>query len=175
MSRTKLLLRAFRALLNALELHGSSLFLFTLFITMLLQVIFRYLLKKPSPELFEITQYSFPWGVLLGAACAQRYRDHIRFNILYNKFPKKARLVIDVIFDMAVVVLFAFSMRTVLHQTFWYSMLRSEVLDIPWTYLVFCLPLFLVLVIIHNLVHIYHAIREIARDVPHSPEAKPWL
>jgi TRAP-type C4-dicarboxylate transport system permease small subunit len=175
MSKIKKFVRIIRGLMDALEVHGSTLFLFTIFITMFLQVVLRYLFNKPSPALFEVTQYAFPWGTLLGAACAQRYRDHIRFNILYDKFPKRVRLVIDVIFDFAIVGLFALSMPEVFHQTFWYYMLRSEVLDIPWTYLVFCLPLFLILVIIHNLVHIYHAIREIITGIPYQPEAKPWL
>lgn len=175
MAKRKVLQRIVRGAIDVLEIHGSALFLFTVFLTMFLQVVFRYLLNKPSPALFEVTQYAFPWGVFLGAACAQRYRDHIRFNILYDKLPKRARLVIDVIFDAAVVCLFTLSMPTVLRQIFWYHMLRSEVLNIPWTYLVFCLPLFLALVIVHNLVYIYYAIRELITGIPSKVGRKPWL
>ncbi len=170
----RLIRKLFSTLLDFIEIHGSTLFLFTVLLTMFGQVVARYLLKKPSPELFEITQYAFPWGVLLGAACAQRYRDHIRFNILYDKLPRKARLAIDVVFDLAIIVLFTISLPTVIRQMIWYRILRSEVLNIPWTYLVVCLPLFMVLVIIHNVTHLYSGLRELATGIPRKPMRRPW-
>lgn len=174
--KTKRVLRKLgKFVLDAVEIHGSALFLCTLCFTMFLQVVFRYLLKHPSPDLFEVTQYSFPWGVLLGAACAQRYRDHMRFNILYERFPNKLRLLLDVFFDLAMVGFFAYSLPPILRQTLWYHMLRSEVLGIPWTYLVFCLPIFMVLVILHNVVHVWRALQEIIGGRPRQVEAKPWL
>jgi TRAP-type C4-dicarboxylate transport system permease small subunit len=66
MSKIKKFVRIIRGLMDALEVHGSTLFLFTIFITMFLQVVLRYLFNKPSPALFEVTQYAFPWGTLLG-------------------------------------------------------------------------------------------------------------
>lgn len=175
MNLRRSLVRIPQFLMDVIEIHGSALFLLTVFTTMFLQVIARYLLRNPSPELFEVTQYAFPWGVLLGAACAQRYRDHIRFNILYDKLPRRARLGIDIVFDSAITALFVLSLRPVFYQAFWYHMLRSEVLEIPWTYLVFCLPIFLILVIIHNLTYLYHAIRELVMGKPGKPAVKPWL
>lgn len=164
-----------RLLLDVLEIHGAAIFLFVLCFTMFLQVVFRYLLKHPSPALFEITQYSFPWGVLLGAACAQRYRDHMRFNIIYERLPEKLKLLIDVVFDLAMIVLFAISLPTIIHTALWYHMLRSEVLGIPWTYLVFCLPLFMMLVMLHNFSHIYRTLYTLVKKMPRRMEVKPWL
>jgi TRAP-type C4-dicarboxylate transport system permease small subunit len=164
----------FHFLLTFVEDYASSLFLFIVFIGMFLQVVLRYLFKHPSPELFEVTQYAFPWGVLLGAAYAQRHRDHIRFNIIYEKLPRKVQLLLDLVFDLLILGLFVFALPSVLRQTFWYGMLRSEVLGIPWNYLVFCLPLFLILIIIHNAIFIYRGIREFLTGKITPPEEKPW-
>jgi TRAP-type C4-dicarboxylate transport system, small permease component len=96
---------------NVLEVHVPAISIFVLFLSMFLQVILRYGFKHPSPELFEISSYTFVWTVLLGAALANRYRNHIKFDIIYNKLPQKARIVIDILFD-------SFFSRSFDHLTF---------------------------------------------------------
>ncbi|RKX50869.1 MAG: TRAP transporter small permease [Thermotoga sp.] len=171
----KFLKKLIKVTVDIVEIHLSSIFLFAVFATMFLQVWLRYIFRMPSPQLYEITQYSFVWTVLLGAAFAHRYRDHIRFNIIYEKLPRKMQLVIDIVFDLLMVVLFSISLKPIFRQAFWYHMIRSEVLGIPWTYLVLCLPLFLIFVIGHNIVFLYYEFRELFTGKPMKTEEKPWL
>jgi len=173
--KMKVAKKILKTVVDIVEQHLSSIFLFSVFISMFFQVWLRYIFKMPSPELYEITLYSFAWAVLLGAAYAHRYRDHIRFNIIYEKLPRKAQLVIDIVFDALLTILFTISLRPVFRQAFWYHMIRSEVLGIPWTYLVFCLPLFIILVIGHNVIFLYYEIRELFTGKPMNLEEKPWL
>ncbi|PLV59051.1 TRAP transporter small permease [Thermotoga sp. KOL6] len=170
----KILRVILKTILDVLEIHLPSILLFTFTISLFLQVLLRYVFKFPSPELYEITSYCFVWTVLLGAACAHRYRDHLRFNIIYEKLPRKVQLVIDITFDSFITILFIISLKPILKQTFWYHLIRSEVLGIPWTYLVISLPVFMILVIYHNISYVYYGIRELITGVPAKTEGKPW-
>lgn len=145
----------FKIISNILQIHVPAISIFILFLSMFLQVILRYGFKHPSPELFEISSYTFVWTVLLGAALANRFRNHIKFDIIYNKFPKKIQLLIDIVFDSLFCFLLLISLSPVIKQAIWYRIIKSEVLGIPWTYLVICLPLMMILIVIQNIISIY--------------------
>ncbi len=142
--------RVARIILDLLEVHLPAIVVFILFFSMFAQVVLRYFFRHPSPEFFEISSYTFVWAVLLGVALANRYRNHIKFDILYNKFPRKVRLVLDIFFDSFFNILLIISLYPIVKQALWYRIIRSEVLEIPWAYLVMCLPLTMVLIVIHN-------------------------
>ncbi|HEY8542628.1 MAG TPA: TRAP transporter small permease [Pseudothermotoga sp.] len=144
-----------RTISNILEIHIPAVSIFVLFLSMFLQVVLRYGFKHPSPELFEISSYTFVWTVLLGAALANRYRNHIKFDIIYNKLPQKIRIIIDILFDSLFNVLLVISLFPVIKQSIWYRIIKSEVLGIPWTYLVICLPLMMILITFQNSISIY--------------------
>jgi len=167
-------MKVVKFIVDLFEKHLSAIFLFVLFLSMFLQVILRYVFNMPSPELYEISTYSFAWTVLLGAAFARRYRDHIRFNIIYERLPRKVQLVIDIIFDSFLTVLLILAFPPVIRQALWYKMIRSEVLGIPWTYLVMCLPIFMGLVVGRNIVFLYRELRELIKGEPMKVEEKPW-
>jgi len=152
-----------RVILNILEIHVPAVSIFVLFLSMFLQVVLRYGFKHPSPELFEISSYTFVWTVLLGAALANRYKNHIRFDIVYNKLPRKARLIIDIVFDSLFSILLLISLFPVVKQSIWYRIIKSEVLRIPWTYLVICLPLMMILITIQNGLSVYRNVLELLK------------
>ncbi|MGB9821782.1 MAG: TRAP transporter small permease [Pseudothermotoga sp.] len=152
-----------RVISNILEIHVPAVSIFVLFLSMFLQVVLRYGFKHPSPELFEISSYTFVWTVLLGAALANRYKNHIRFDIVYNKLPRKARLIIDIVFDSLFSILLLISLFPVVKQSIWYRIIKSEVLGIPWTYLVICLPLMMILITIQNGLSVYRNVLELLK------------
>lgn len=152
-----------RVISNILEIHVPAVSIFVLFLSMFLQVVLRYGFKHPSPELFEISSYTFVWTVLLGAALANRYKNHIRFDIVYNKLPRKAQLIIDIVFDSLFSILLLISLFPVVKQSIWYRIIKSEVLGIPWTYLVICLPLMMILITIQNGLSVYRNVLELLK------------
>jgi TRAP-type C4-dicarboxylate transport system permease small subunit len=62
-------------------------FLLTMFVSVLIQIFFRYVLKTPLTWTEEASRYSFIWTVLLGAAFAVRRREHVVMDVLFKKFP----------------------------------------------------------------------------------------
>lgn len=141
---------------------------------MFMQVLLRYVFRHPSPEAFEISSYSFVWSVLLGAALANRYKNHIRFDILYNKLPRKVQIVIDIFFDTFFSLLLIISLRPIVSQALWYRIIKSEVLGIPWTYLTLCLPIAMLLMIADNFRFIILNLRELIFNKPFKLEERPW-
>ena len=166
--------KLFLWLIDLVEVHFASIILFTLFLSMFLQVILRYVFNYPSPALFEISGYSFIWVVFLGAPLARRYRAHIRFNILYEKLPRKAQLVIELIMDIIFNGGMFIALFPVLENFGWYKFLRSDVLRIPWTYLILCFPIFIFLILLHNSVWIYRGLKELITGKASEMEEKPW-
>ncbi|MCD6450136.1 MAG: TRAP transporter small permease [Thermotogaceae bacterium] len=160
--------------IDLVEIHINAIIFITLFLSMLIQIFMRYVLNKPSPLLHEITMYTFVWTVYLSAALAHRYNSHIRFNILYDKFPRKIQLVIDVVFDIFVSALLAMALPPVISQLKMYSFIKSQITEIPWTYLFMVLPIFMVLVLIHNARRIYSKFFELFKGHLPTEEEKSW-
>lgn len=156
------------------QIHVPAVCVLILFLGMFAQVILRYVFRHPSPEAFEISSYSFVWSVLLGAALANKYRNHIRFDIIYNKLPRKTQIVTDIVFDLFFSSLLIISLKPVVSQALWYKIIRSEVLGIPWTYLALCLPIAMVLMIIDNVRFIFLNLRELFFRKTYKMEERPW-
>ncbi|HHF98714.1 MAG TPA: TRAP transporter small permease subunit, partial [Candidatus Aerophobetes bacterium] len=99
----------------------------------------------------------------------------IRFDIVYRKFPRKFQLIIDMFFDILTNVVFILILIHSVEYTIWNYRIKSSALRIPWTYLLMCFPIFLVLIIIHNSALIYDYIRELlGKKVPEKEEVLPW-
>jgi len=161
-------------ILNIIEYNIAPVFLALLFLSLFFQVILRYVFNYPSPELFEISQYSFIWVIFLGAPLARRFGAHIRFNVLYEKFSRKAQLILDLIFDLFFTFGLVITFFPVWDDILFYKFIRYNVLKIPWTYLLLCFPIFMVLMFIHNLIWIYKNGRELFTGKKPVKEVEPW-
>ncbi|WP_448534917.1 TRAP transporter small permease [Pseudothermotoga sp.] len=159
---------------DVVQIHVPAVCVLILFSSMFAQVVLRYVFRHPSPEAFEISSYSFVWSVLLGAALANRYKNHIKFDIIYNKFPRKVQIVTDIVFDLFFSSLLIISLKPIVSQALWYKIIRSEVLGIPWTYLTLCLPIAMVLMIIDNFRFIFLNLRELLFKKPFKMEERSW-
>lgn len=163
-----------KKIFNLFEVHLAAFIFLILFFCIVIQVFSRYVLDHPLPPLFELSIYSFIWTIYLGAPLAKRYRKHIRFDILYRKFPRRMQLITEIVFDMLTNVVLLIILVPIVKYTAWNYKIKSSVLRIPWTYLLLCFPIFIVLLFIHNSVWIHRYIREIlGKEVP-PPEVPPW-
>jgi TRAP-type C4-dicarboxylate transport system permease small subunit len=126
------------------------------------------------PRLFELSIYSFVWTIYLGAALAKRFNQHIRFDILYRKFPQRIRLFVDIIFDTLTNVVLLFALIPSIQYTIWSYRIKASALRIPWTYLLLCFPIFVCLILIHNTSGIVSNIQELLAKRAHQEEVPPW-
>ncbi|WP_394176972.1 TRAP transporter small permease [Thalassotalea litorea] len=70
------------------------------------QVLTRFLFPQPSSFTEEVARFLLIWISLLGAAVAYRFKDHLGFDLLVQKLPKKHHGKVSA-FNAIVTILFA--------------------------------------------------------------------
>jgi len=64
-------------------------------------VIARYVFNRPSIWGYDTALYIYSYFFLLGGAYVQRQRAQIRVDVLFNRFPPRARVAIEILFFLA--------------------------------------------------------------------------
>jgi len=162
-------------ILNLLEVHLAAWIFILLLTSVSLEVFSRYVLNEPTPKLFELSIYAFIWTIYLGAALAKRYNQHVRFDIFYRRFPKKVQLLVEIVFDALVNIVLLIALMPVISYTIWNYRIKASALRIPWTYLLMCFPIFIILILIHNFRDIYLNVRAYSGKKVEREEDLPWL
>jgi TRAP-type C4-dicarboxylate transport system permease small subunit len=163
-----------KGILDLLEVYLPTFIFFILTMSVFVEVLFRYVFDNPIAELFELSIYSFVWTIYLGAALAKRYNQHIRFDLLHMKFSKKGRLLIDIFFDTLTNVIFLILLVPSTRYTLMNYHIKASALRVPWTYLLVCFPLFVLLILIHNTMAIATNLRELLGKGARQEEKLPW-
>jgi TRAP-type C4-dicarboxylate transport system permease small subunit len=135
-------------------------FLLTMFVSVLIQIFFRYVLKTPLTWTEEASRYSFIWTVLLGAAFAVRRREHVVMDVLVKRFPaalqKQISLVLNLIILISLIYLLPISWKF-----FWFMKnVSAPTMKISWGFLFFSAPLSILLMTIHTLMGLINAMRQ---------------
>ncbi|TLU59482.1 TRAP transporter small permease [Thalassotalea litorea] len=97
---------------NAMEKLGQQLNRLVVLLLVLLivdvswQVLTRFILPQPSSFTEEVARFLLIWISLLGAAVAYRYKDHLGFDLLAKKLPKKHQAKVSM-FNAMVTIVFA--------------------------------------------------------------------
>src|SRR5665213_116017 len=74
--------------------HVAVALMAIMFVSFLLQIVFRYALDRPLGWTEEVTVLCWVWIVLWGASFIIADADEIRFDILYNLMPPKVRRIL---------------------------------------------------------------------------------
>jgi len=164
-----------RGILNFLEVYLPAAIFCVLILSVFVQVVFRYIFDQPIPQLFEISIYSFIWVIYLGGALATRYNQHMRFDLIYRKLSRSGRYIVDVFFDTLLNVIILVIISPTISTVIQMYKLKSDTLGIPWSYLLVCFPIFLILIFIHNTISIVQKILEISGAARPAEETPPWL
>jgi TRAP-type C4-dicarboxylate transport system permease small subunit len=151
----KILVRIF----DAIEQGLGVLFLLVMFVSVLIQIFFRYVLQSPLTWTEEASRYSFIWIVLLGAAFAVRKKEHVVMEVLVNRFPLRLRRTI--LFGMNLIILIALIfLLPVSWNFFWFIKgVSAPTLGISWGFLFFSAPLSIALMTIHTFIALLTTMR----------------
>lgn len=74
-------------------------------ISLFIQVIFRYFIKKPLLGIEEIASLSFVWMVIFGSAILFKDKQHIVVDALSQKFPEKIKSKINLINEIIMTII----------------------------------------------------------------------
>lgn len=137
----------------------------TVFITFILQIVFRYVLGWPLGWTSEVSTLAWLWLVLWGAAFVVTEADEIRFDILYSTVSDTVRRFFTVITGVALVALFAVSLPAVVDYVTFMRVERASYIGFRLDYVFSIYIVFAVAAIVRYLWLGWRAIRGEAPEI----------
>ncbi|MGH7853461.1 MAG: TRAP transporter small permease [Candidatus Binatia bacterium] len=93
-------MQRFTLVINRVFTYVGSIGLALLMFLTVADVFGRYLLNRPVPGAFELTEMSMVFIVFLALGLAQRHREHIALDLAYNYFPIWLKKATDRLVDL---------------------------------------------------------------------------
>lgn len=123
----------------------------TIFVALIIQVVFRYFVNMPMGWTDELSLIAWTWLVLWGAAFVVREGDEIRFELLHASVPQRIRRGMTFIAAASVVVLFAVSLPAVVDYVTFMKVQRTAYLRVRFDWLFSVYILFAIAAILRYL------------------------
>lgn len=109
-----------------------ALLLATMFVTFLIQIVFRYILGLPLGWTVEYVAIAWLWGILFGYAFVVKDVEIIRLDLIYFAVPPKVRRVMDVISNIIVALILAWSLPKAYDYVTFMKIERTAFMRIPF-------------------------------------------
>ncbi len=136
-----------------------ALLLASMFLTFIIQIVFRYVLNLPLGWTVEWVTIAWLWGILFGFAFVVRDEEIIRLDLLYNAVPPGLQRVMDIASNLICAAIFLYSLPKVYDYVTFMSIERTAYIRFRFDY-VFAIYLpFAVSVIIRCLLGAWRAWR----------------
>ena len=136
----------------------------TMFVSLIVQVVFRYFVNMPMGWTDELSLICWTWLVLWGAAFVVRERDEIRFELLHASMRPSVRRGMTIFAAATVVVLFLISLPAVVDYVTFMKVQRTAYLHVRFDWLFAVYVLFAVAAIVRYLWIGWRALAE--KDAP---------
>jgi len=103
----------------------------TMFVTFILQILFRYLVDQPLGWSEEVIVTVWLWTVLWGAAFVIGESEEIRFDIVYSNISESWRRTFTVITGVVLIIVYGISLPAAYSYVSFMKVERSAYLHIP--------------------------------------------
>lgn len=148
------------------EVQLSAVLLAAVVVLFFAQIIIRYVLDGDTFYVYEASIICFGWTSIVGASYGFRskreYGDgHVRFSILSDLLKGKANLWLQVILSVLTIIGMAILFLPSCHTVSTYSISKTTIMHIPFSYIYFPFLIFLVLTSVHQLGSIIANIKKI--------------
>lgn len=137
----------------------AVLLLATIFVSFILQVVFRYVLGWPVGWTTEVIALAWVWLVLWGAAFVVTERDEIRFDILYGAVSDRTRRLFALVAGAVFIVTFAVSLPAIIDYVTFMRVERASYIGVRLDYLFSIYVIFAVSAIVRYLWVAWRAVR----------------
>lgn len=120
-----------------------------MFGAIIIQVVYRYILKSPLTWPYEFSIYCYIYIVFFGAGMAARRNSHIVFELFYERFSKKIRLTISIISNIFIIIILMLILRSSYSFIEFMGDVRSSALGIPFYIVLSSFPLGMALIALY--------------------------
>ena len=141
----------FKFILKYIEEILASVAISTVVISAFYGVISRYILNNPVAWSNEVATIAFTWTVFLGAAAAWKNDKHIHLDLIYNFFPKKIKVISDLIKNIVLGIFFLYVLYLSIQFTITAYNKPTAILRIPFSYVDVAVVLFFISIIIRSI------------------------
>ena len=138
-----------------------ALVLASLFITFLIQIVFRYVLNLPLGWTIEYVSIAWLWGILFGYAFVVRDVEIIRLDLIYGAVPTAVRRAMDIFTGLVCAGIFLWSLPKVWDYVTFMEIERTAYMRIRFDYVFAIYIPFAIWVSLRCLLDVWHAIRGI--------------
>jgi len=121
-----------------------------MFVSFLLQIVFRYVLNRPLGWTEEVTVLCWVWVVLWGASFIVADADEVRFDIVYNAVSPGVRRVFTIVASVALIVLILLSLPATWRYVVFMKREHSAYLQMRFDYLYSIYVIFAVVCIVRQ-------------------------
>lgn len=135
-----------------------ALVLGSMFVTFLIQIVFRYLLSLPLGWTIEYVAIAWLWGILFGYAFVVRDYDIIRLDIVYSAVPAGLRRVFDVITNFFAAAILIWSLPKAYEYVQFMAIERTAYIRIPFNIVFAIYVPFIITIVIRMVLNGWHAI-----------------
>lgn len=150
-------------LLDVVELYVPALAFLTLFIVFNAQIFARYILHSPLSWSTEISQLAFVWTALLGASYMRRMHGHIAFDMVFEMYSERGKVLATMASNMLVAIACIGSVPPTIEYLTFLGTEYTPMLHIPFSYGFAPLLVFLVMVGAYSVLDILSALSGLAR------------
>jgi len=143
-----------------------------MFVIILVQVFFRYVVRYPLTWAMEITVIGFVWTVIFGACFTMRHRSHIKFTLIYDRLKPRPAAVFRMLGNLIIVGVFL----SLVYASFRYSLFvgfqKTPVFRISFTYIFLPFVYFLCSISAYTATEIIEDIKVLRGLIPDSADHK---
>ena len=153
---------------DVFELYIPGVAFYTMFITTVIAVFFRYVVRHPLTWSMEITVIGFVWTVILGACYTMRRRKHIKFTLFYDKLKPKPAAWFRMLGNLIIAGTFLSLIYASWKFSFFMGYQKTAVFGIPLTFVFLPFVYFLCSISVYTITEIIEDIKVLKGLIPDS-------
>jgi len=133
-----------------------------IFITFMLTIISRYILKTPITWSYEVSILAYMWTMFFGVGKALQQKEHVVFSLLYDHVSPRKQLIFDILSNLLIVLLIGIALIPSVNSLLKKKMITG-VLKIPYTVAFAPLIYMFVNVMIRSIIELRVYVNELIR------------
>lgn len=144
--------KVYNAVSDALELYLPSLIFVFLFLSYIVLIFYRYVLKASVDWMYELNSLSFVWCGIFAASYGSRKDTHVKFTILYDHVSPQWQTAMRIIGNLFVLVLFVILFPAAVENLIFMKVRKSSILKLPFNWVFSPFIVFMALTILHSVI-----------------------
>ena len=97
--------RAYHLFCDLIEVYIPCVIFIFLFVSYVILIFYRYVLRSSVDWLYELNTIAFVWGGILAASYGSRKGTHVQFTILYDHVSPRTQQIMRIVGNVFIVVI----------------------------------------------------------------------